>query len=715
MILEAQQILNAMIEAGFDLKEIHPELKRPKKAAAIHATLSENGEKIENLEIISTEQSQQFWTHGNGNHNRFPVDKIDPIQGHSRTTEEIKQWNKLKGQEKTDHLKTWVSESFPTELVDPFSEGQIEALKSRSLALASLAGTPASRFIDLLALVCDSDPSQRIAWARSIFESLKDLALHGAADELNEAQQILATLMFKPKPASVPVIWDLPGQGLSGTNASSPENFAYVNQALLDTLDLPHENENTSDTLRLVCALTNSPEGIEKSKFPDPTLPQIGKTFLFSRNKDNPSFGRYRTKSVETFPVSQAHLRRLDAALVTMTDRQREGKTWTSVASEQPKKADLLLIFSPANADLPFAEGIGADQSKVNQFQFEDLARRLAERVKGQASDQLRGSLMIAVIRSVDKGNRKVIFRRNLDVAGLDRAAQSWSAACKGLRGRRYYVPVGKGKEAPLLGPCILNPGEIPRLTKQIYLSDATAQGDSAGGLTFSESFDLLLGIDNRDPVLASRALRITQQRLGNVLSRFAGLQYRTPSEVARQKPELRWTCLKAQSLFAVILYALQRNPQQIMNSLAFQLGQFSAALDVIHAAYCYCERGGDLPPKLIGNACFQAATRNPVGAISQASQRIGPHLAWLRRFGGESANRVLAKMPEKSDSRSTTLYALKLRGTIRQIAANMSSLQSPEMDDRELFRAELLLGYLAGPPSTNDEEPNAKLNNEYS
>ena len=714
MILEAQQILDAMLEAGFDLSETHPELKRPRKAAAIHAYLSEDGTAVEKIEIIPATQSQLFWTHGKGNHNRFPVDKIDGIEGYARTADDIKKWNKLKDQAKIELFEKWFSDGFPVDYPDPFSDSQIEALKLRRVSLASLKDTPASRFLDLLDLVVESEEGNRKEWVRGTFKQLKSFAVAGAADEIQEAQKLLATLLFKPKTASVPVIWDLAGVGLSGASGASPENFTHVNRALLDTLESRSKKESAEENSRLACALTGESNGIENSKFPDPTLPQVGKTFLFSRNKDNPSFGRYGSKSVETFPVDSGHLRQLEAALATITDVNRKGKTWTPVASEQPKKSDLLLIFHPGENDLQFAEGIGADQAKINRFQFEDLARRLSERTKGDTGDQLRGALMVAVIRSVDKGNRKVIFRRNLDVAGLDRAAQHWSAACNELPGRSYYVPVGKGKDAPLLAPGTLNPGEIPRLTKQVYLTDGTApHGDSAGGLTFSESFELLLGIEDCDPALASRALRVAQQRLGNVLYHFATLQFRTPSEAAKQKADLRWTCLKTQSLFALLLAAHHRKPEQVMKSLAYQLGQFSAALDVIHAAYCYVERGGDLPPKLIGNACYQAATRNPVGALSQASQRIAPHLAWLTRFRGETANKALAKMPKKSDARSTTLYALKLRPTIRELGSTMANLQSPQPENPDLFRAELLLGYLAGPPSDSKGEPNSNQDND--
>jgi|GEM_PF-3072218 len=705
MILEAQQILDAMIEAGFDLKEVHPELKRPRKAVAIQVFVPAEGAGIEGLQILSVEQTQHYWTQGNGNHSRFPVAKIDGIEGHARNQDEIKIWNKLKGKEKTELLQSWLDVGLPTAYPDPFSEKEIEVLGFRHAALAGLTDTPASRFLDLLAIIVESTPEQRKGWVECIFKQLQQTALNGAADEINIAQRLLADLLFKPKKGSATLIWNLHGQGLSDRSGASPENFDEVNRQLLQASTQKSGQDTSDGESSVACSLTGSRNDIEDDKFPDPTLPQVGKTFLFSRNKDNPSFTRYGSKSVESFPVSRSHLRQLDAALSAITSPDREGFTWMRVASEQPKKSDLLLVFCPSNIEFKLADGIGSDQRNLNEFQFEDLTRRLAIRTKGDTTDQLRGSLMVAVIRSVDKGNRKMIFRRNLDAQGLDRAAQSWSTACQNIPGRHYFLPIAKGKKAALVGPFPLNPGAIPSLTKQVYLTDGSAHGDTAGGLTFSESFNLLLGIEACDPPLASRALRVAQQRLGNLLAHFATLQYRMPSLAYKQKPDLRWTCLKAQSFFSLILHAHQRKPEQTMNSQAYQIGQLCAAFDVIHAAYCYAERGGDLPPKLIGNACFQAASRDHVSALAQVTQRIAPHLGWLERFRGETKDRVLNKVPKKSDARSMMLYALKLRKTKKDMATTLSNLQSPDPNDRDLFRAELLLGYLAGPPHDDPQD----------
>jgi hypothetical protein len=149
------------------------------------------------------------------------------------------------------------------------------------------------------------------------------------------------------------------------------------------------------------------------------------------------------------------------------------------------------------------------------------------------------------------------------------------------------------------------------------------------------------------------------------------------------------------------------------MNSAAYRLGQLCAAFDVIHSAYCHVERGGDLPPHFIGNAAFQAASRNPIGALGQLCQRAAPYQAWLKRLSGERKARAFDNNPEKSDGRYVLNYALKLRGDQSLLARRLNETL-PELDApvTDVFRSELLLGYLAGPSepeTTHTEKDNSQ------
>jgi hypothetical protein len=57
MLLEAQQILQSLREAKWDFGTTHPDLKRPGKAAALHAFLATDGSRIVSLGFTKREEA----------------------------------------------------------------------------------------------------------------------------------------------------------------------------------------------------------------------------------------------------------------------------------------------------------------------------------------------------------------------------------------------------------------------------------------------------------------------------------------------------------------------------------------------------------------------------------------------------------------------------------------------------------------------------------
>lgn len=710
MLLETQQILESLQKANWNFGTTHPDLKRPGKAAALHAFLAVDGSQIASLEFTKKEETLLYWTQANGNHNSFPVAKLTGPLAQEKLASDLTAWSRERDAEKrTAMLQSWLAESYPGSWPAPFSSGMISKLLERREELNSLKDTDAAPFLALLDIVTTHAEERGRAWTQSLIERLTTIAVEGSAELQPIAQGHLVDLLYSDK--SVPIIWDLPLIGLQDTSASSPANFTVVNQALLHALPVTEANVSVSGS---VCALTHSQGALEDDKFPQLTLPGIGKTYLFARNRQTPSLERYGASGPSAFSVNREHTRKLAGALQALTAEERRGKTWTLVAAEQPKKSDLLLAFQRGLEDEPVAEAIGTDQRAINEAQFQEFTKRILTRTRGDTTDQLRGHLALIVLRAVDPGNRKVIMRANLQPEPLERAAKSWGEACCGVVGRKLFVPISKGKPAILAGPPVLNPGAIPALTRRVFRADA-ASTDSAGGLSFSDALGLLLGFaDGHDEALVSRALAITRTRLAPLLNHLAETANGRAAQLREMPPELRWIALKTQSLFSLLLSASNRPPNTTMNSAAYRLGQLCAAFDVIHSAYCHVERGGDLPPHFIGNAAFQAASRNPIGALGQLCQRAGPYQAWLKSLSGERKAKAFAAHPEKSDGRYTLNYALKLRGDQTLLSRRLKEV-FPELSTTvtDVFRSELLLGYLAGPsdpetlPSEKDEPQN--------
>lgn len=709
MILEAQQIYESLVDAGWDLNINHPDLKRPGKAAAILAHLSPDGKALTSIDLVDAERTPNYWSQANGNHNNFPVNKVTGPLAKALSNAELERFTKERDPDKKQLiLEEWLEDNPLHIEASPLSPGLRQKLKERRGELDALHAGSACKYLELLEIVSNLSEDEGKVLLIDLLDRLKQLSLNGSADLKLSAQKLLGTLLFTPKAGEktkVPIIWNLPKTGLKGADSSSPSNFPLVNAALLSITSKPIDSESSG-----TCSLTGAETRPVKDKFPQLTFPAIGKTYIFARNKQTESLARYGSNGTDSFVVGDDHANKLAAALSALTLPEREGKTWLKVASDQPGKSDLLLAFQAGEGDLNFAEAIGDEQFLEGEGVFEEFTKRLLERSKGRRTDQIRGRLIISLISSVDTGNRKVILHRDLEPAALDESAKRWTEACQSYPGRPLPIPPKtKGEEAKRLSQIIISPGTIPSLTRRLYYSDGSSSPDTPGGFSFAESFDLLINISNENHT-SSPLLGVAYQRLGKLLTSVATNHYRNPSEIYKIKSSQKWICLRAQSLFSILLVSLNRPYETAMNSLAYQLGQLCAAMDILHAAYCHVERGGDLPPRLIGNSCFQAALRNPLSALKQMSQRIAPHKAWFDRFKGERRANGLSKLPEKSDARSTVFFALKLRRYFEEICPSIATTLSsapPKPDD--IFCSELLLGYLAGPRILTKEESNSQ------
>ncbi len=145
------------------------------------------------------------------------------------------------------------------------------------------------------------------------------------------------------------------------------------------------------------------------------------------------------------------------------------------------------------------------------------------------------------------------------------------------------------------------------------------------------------------------------------------------------------------------------------MESKAFQLGQLLAAVDVIHVGYCADVRKGDVPPTLLGNQVFAIAQASPKRAIEVLGQRLSPYLAWTMRIARDP-DRV-GKLVESKDpfdiQRGWDIRkAVRQAREVRPIAKQLDQfLSEPEGQDADLFHARLVLGYMAGIPSRNEQD----------
>jgi len=137
------------------------------------------------------------------------------------------------------------------------------------------------------------------------------------------------------------------------------------------------------------------------------------------------------------------------------------------------------------------------------------------------------------------------------------------------------------------------------------------------------------------------------------------------------------------------------------MNEAAFKLGQLLAVADVVHVGYCMDVRGGHVPPTLLGNSVLAVAQADPTRALALLCRRWKPYAAWAKKpaawDNGEALKKTnvsggIAVQKAVSHARRADELALSLHDLLPSIADDM-------------FRAELLLGYLTGLPAKGKGE----------
>lgn len=139
------------------------------------------------------------------------------------------------------------------------------------------------------------------------------------------------------------------------------------------------------------------------------------------------------------------------------------------------------------------------------------------------------------------------------------------------------------------------------------------------------------------------------------------------------------------------------------MSEVAFKLGQLLAVADVVHAGYCTDVRKGDVPPTLLGNSVLATAQADPVRALAMLSRRWGPYGAWAKRLAvGDEAFRLTREEATNDEKRRgwpmrTAILQAKRVGTLCE---ELHGRLPRHVDD--VFRAELLLGYVAGLPKNS-------------
>ena len=703
MLNELQQARRGLAAAGISLVVRHPDVGQPQKTLTLKVRLDRDGG-VADVEMMTPEIAKASWAIGDGNHNKFPRVAIRTSIGDGDSRRPLLQVP-------TADERIAIARDGKRSLEDRL-KAVLELTDRAAVDAEAIQGWPgtkyAARVSDRLNQLRSLERDELTACVPAMFgrflEAARDAPrlFDGIAATLRDAvrnrgtDDLVQAAVGLLLEGEFPLYFDIAEDDFP-RDASDPQNVGPISEVLL-------ADDSQAETGR--CGLSGSEGQLVEGKFPQPNLPRLGQTYLFARNEAIPCTARYGRHGPASMPVTAATAVALQGAAQTLTAPGRQGKTWAAAPSERQEN-DLLLAYIAAAPEAEVADFLTTDPDAVSDdpqaaSRFNEKARRLAEAVRGRITNQQDESLLrVMVLRRVDPGNRKVIYSGEQSVARLLQAAEEWTAGFRLVPPVRLPVPVGRGKPPAQRMPGPIPPAALVPLSRSQFIRGGRERQDMIGG-SYADALMVFWGSEPLARRAAGRWLRLLLPRRRELLAgigqaRIIGM------EALKDFKNGAKESLDTISTFHVLLAKLGRSGECYMNDTAYQFGQILAAADVLHRGYCQDRRGGAIPPNLIGNSVLPMAQTNPRRAAAALGRRWHVYSIWAKTTD------VPGKPPESADPKSRQkIYDIRNAIFVLRNAAPLArSLEGrlPSTANDE-FRAELLLGYMAGLPIPKVADP---------
>jgi hypothetical protein len=708
-----------------DKAQLHEDVKECGRVPTLLVRLATDGRLVS---VRPVPPERKPWTIRDGQNNSFPFVSLPnlPLLNVAVDDERRKRVVDRRNDRRRAALLTLADEvDLQADGFDDWpGEGLMSRLRERRQQLSALDGSdmnvvPAT--IDRFLRACDStlggDPQRLL---HSVGKQLVSELRQGAGEDWLEVAVALLMGKFNAKNGK----WERSGALLFEADGSQ---VSIVNQEVairVSTVLSMAQQIGVGGVQAGICGLTGDEGILLSGNFPQPNLPRLGQTFLFAKNKDIPANDRYGRFAAEAMPVGHDTASRLRAAIKVLTADERLNVTWHAIPGEARKQTDLLLAFVEAVPDAPVAGMLAGDEEDEDYSEetpasesssaesiatFEKRTERLVHSIKGRISADFRQTpVQLTIFRKVDPANRKVVYGGAPTVAELYDAALSWAAGERNLPPWLALSVLRKGssKPVPMTPPHIAPLGVIP--FSKYFFSHGGTQQQEAIGLPATEALCLFLqGPDNRGFQARKRSARILHLTLSRRAMLIVGLSQAHHSPECwrdRKKAIAKFKdreALRTVTMLGLLLHKLGRTKEVYMSDMAFKLGQLLAAADIVHAGYCADVRGGAIPPSLLGNQVFTMAQAAPAKALATLCRRWKPYDGWAKKAARQPdriGQMVASKKAEEQQRGWDIRRALRHAREMGPLADDLrSSLVGCEINDA--FRAELLLGYIAGPP----------------
>jgi len=467
-----------------------------------------------------------------------------------------------------------------------------------------------------------------------------------------------------------------------------------INGALIDDRRNTTKGHNAKGAVDAFGEFLSSSDDAEK--MPEVKLPgKVAGTKLRSMSHEIPCQTRYGLIGPASYPIASPVRMQAKSSLEWVSDRAREGATW-SMASQ----SEIVFAYPRRMPSVPpmLARMLG-NGLKVDA-RFAECAKQTLDALRGlsnEKSDDVQ--IEVFAIRQADKARRKVVFYREYSEVKLRKAVQDWIAGSSNLPTielkrwpdkDKVNVGANTAKTHPEFCQfCAPYPLSVIPIVNSVWSSDSLSkltprfrEQKSSESLPIFDAIELLLDC-GENPCLVDHLLSGILQNGANMLVSVANSSRR--NEVI-SSGSLAHYVQHALPIIGILLYKLSIRKEKYMTETPYMLGKMLNLADGLHRLWCECVKTNDpLPPVLLGSSLYASVSRSPIQGLSALGDRLRVYRAWAATFQGEKAGLA--------------------RWFIKELSHVSESIHSGGIPQRmsDADKAQMLLGYLSSLKSSSD------------
>ncbi|MDR2632833.1 MAG: hypothetical protein LBC51_04320 [Treponema sp.] len=421
---------------------------------------------------------------------------------------------------------------------------------------------------------------------------------------------------------------------------------------------------------------------------PEVKLPSLGGVKLRSMFAAHKCQERYGLIEDASYPITRENRAKIKKSLEWLSQEEQKGKTWGPVEAKE-------LLFAYPSSIPPviprFAALLGAAGKDANPEKFASRAESVFQAIKGLPQAEQPKDLQLFAIRKMDKARSKVVFYRTYSMQSLNESAVTWQAGCENIPVFDIWVwaeqskppssEVAEKHKVEILQTESIDPLQTARILNKVWKLDGSSSGEILR-IKYSQGIELFF---------SDLSAGAKQHLLNVLLINYKGLLSYLGNKTHRNHNSIlsyaeKESCAAVFSLFGLLLYKQNCYKEDYMENMPYQLGQLLKVADELHALYCKVVRDDNVPPQLVGNSLFVAATETPVQALAQLSPRFSPYLAWAKQYRTKN-------IEEKGrESWRAAWYVYLMESIATKLCPSIRSIER----FNDLEKAQFFIGYLA-------------------